>query len=234
MIRFVLRWLLRALLLGLVTAIGLVLVRDRLLQEYLRHRLRVVSGFETRIGAVETHLAESRLAIRDLELINTPDFGGSPLIVVPELQITLDAPALRRRELRFREVRLHVAAFDLVRNARGETNVFRVVEEAGRRAGPTDAVVVSPPGLEFRGVATLLLTVGTVRFLDLAHPARNRALAVGITNETLREVRSPADLHPLVFRVLLRELNSHLGGQFRIGTDPEPPGPPATPSTAPP
>lgn len=219
MIRFVLRWSVRALALGLVVVIGLVLIRDRLLQEYLRQRIGILTGLETRIGRVETSLSDATLDIRELEVVNSPEFGGTPLLRVPELRITLAPEALRHGELRLPEVRVHLAAFDVVRNARGETNLFRVADRIQHRAGPADAAIVSPPGLEFAGIGTLDLTVGTVRFLDLGSPEKNRSFVVGLTNEPVKEVRSAADLHPLVFRVLLRELGNQLGGGFRIGTE---------------
>lgn len=216
MIRFVLRWSLRLLLLTLVVAVGLFLIRDRLLLEFLRHRAQAVSGLDTRLQALETGPQTGRLAVQGLELANPPGFGPGPLITVPFLAASLDTTALVRREIRFHEVQLHVAAFHLIRNARGETNVFQVLDHARSAATPADAVLASPPGFEFRGIDRLHLTLGTLHLVDLGDPGRNRAIVVGITNEVIPGVRSLADLNPLILRVIVRELGSSLGRAIHV------------------
>lgn len=219
-IRFLLRWLARFLALAIITVIGVMLLRDHLLREVLLHRFRTLSGLEIRLESVESNLAAPSITLSNLLVVNSPAFGGGPLAHIADLHLELDTEALRYRELRLHHARVHVTEFNVVRNQAGETNILRTVEHARQRASPLDAVVVAPPGLEFTGIGTLQLTVGTVRLIDLANPAHPRVIHVGITNESVANVRSMADLHPLILRVVLRELGSHLGRGLQIQPTP--------------
>ncbi len=211
MIRFLFRWLYRGLLLAIVLATALVLVKDTLLREWILYRVPRVTGLETRLESAETRLFTGTLSLTGLQIFNSADFGGTPLLHLPELHLELDREALRYRELRFRLARVHVAEFNVVRNQRGETNLFALWRQVNERATAADAVTLSPPGLEFTGIETLNLTVGTVRFVDLGQPANSRELRVALTNEVLQNVKSTADFTPLLLRLLVRELGAGLG-----------------------
>ena len=215
-IRFLVRWVSRISALTLIALIGVVLLRDRLLHEFLLHRIRTVTGLETRLGSVESNLADTSITVSNLLLLNPPAFGGGTLTHIADLRLELDTGALRSRELRLYHARIHVTEFNVVRNQAGETNIFRTADHARTHASPVDAAIVAPPGLEFTGITTLQLTVGTVRLLDLANPAQPRVIHVGLTNELVSNVRSTADLHPLILRVVLRELGNHHGRGLQI------------------
>jgi len=59
-------------------------------------------------------------------------------------------------------------------------------------------------GRDVAGIRTLNLTLGTVRYTDLAQPANNWAFPLGVTNEVVTDVRTEADLAPLAARLLVR------------------------------
>lgn len=209
-LRFVLRWSVRAALLGLILLVALVVFRDVLLREYLVRRVQHVTGLESHLGSVETDTARSAVTLHDLRILDSPDFGGAPLLTLPELHLELDREALAYRELRLRLARVRIDELRVVRNQRGETNLLAVLAHANDRANAADAAVISPPGLVFTGVETLDLTFGTLHLVDLARPQNSRDLRIGITNEILREVKSTADFTPLLLRVMIRELGAGL------------------------
>ena len=206
MIRFLFRWLFRALVLAIVLATALLLLRDTLAREWLTYRLRALTGLETRLQRVEAAPFNGTLTVAGLQLYNAPEFGGGPLLSVPDLHLELDWNAVWRREYRLRLARIHLAQLDVVRNAQGQTNVLVLLETVKQRATAVDALFLSPPGLRFAGVETMNLTVGTLRLSQLGRPEPPREIRVGVTNEVVSNVRGAADLSPLVVRVLLREL----------------------------
>lgn len=207
MIRFVFRWLYRLLLLALVLGIALVLLKDVLLREWVVYRLRNVTGLETRLAGLKTEMLAGTITLTGLQLYNTAEFGGGPFLDAPDLHLELDTAALRQRELKLRLARLHLAEFSLVKNLQGQTNIFAMVERVNTQATAVDAVAVAPPGLEFRGIDTLNLTLGTLRLVQMAPPAINKEIRLGVTNEIIRNVRSASDLTPLLMQVIVRELS---------------------------
>lgn len=207
MIRFLLLTGLRLLAILVLLAAGLFLGRDILLRHWLVHRLETVTGLNTEIAHLQLGFRSGTLTLRDLRLHNAPEFGDRPLIVIPDLRLEWDAQALHRREWRLHSARLHVAEFNLVRNAQGETNVFALRRTVEERAGVLDAAVVRPPGLTFAGIDRLNLTLDTVRLIDLKPPGGQREFQVGLTNEVVQDVRTVDDLSPLLVRVVLAELS---------------------------
>lgn len=220
LIKFCLRWGFRILMLGIVAVAVALFFRHELLREILLRRITAVTGLETQLGEVRTDTATRGLTLNHLLIRNSAEFGGSPLLRASELHLELDTDALRYREIRLKLARLRLEEFNVVRNARGETNLFALLGSVNANATPADAVVVAPPGLEFTGIETLDLTFETLRFIDLAHASNSREIRVALTNEILREVRSTEDFAPLVLRVLVREI----GAGLRLGL---PLGPPS-------
>lgn len=206
MIRFFFRWAFRFLVLAVVLFTGLILTKDVILREWMVYRLGRVTGLETRLGDLRTAWLSGSASLNDLKLFNTAEFGGGPLLSVPDLHVELDLSALWRRQLRLKLGRVHLAEFNIVQNQRGETNLIRLLETVQERATAMDAAAAGPPGFEFGGIETLNLTVGTVRFLHVAQPSADRTINVGITNEVLREVHSASDFAPLLLRVVVKQL----------------------------
>ena len=66
--------------------------------------------------------------------------------------------------------------------------------------------------VEFTGIDTLNLTLGKVRFIDLARPARNREIILGVENYVVKNVKSEKDLYGVVLIVLLKNGAPFLGG----------------------
>lgn len=206
MIRFFFRWFFRLAVLAVVLAAALILLKDTLMREWIHYRLRSVTGLETRLGPVQSGFLAGSLTVSDLHLYNPPEFGGGILLSIPDLHLQWDTSAARRGDLRFQLVRLHLAELSLVRNAQGQTNIYQILDDARHRVGLLDAALLHPPGFEFTGIDTLNLTLGTLRLVNLGPPVLQYDRRLGLTNEILRNVRSQADLSPLIFRFLLQEL----------------------------
>lgn len=210
MIRFLFRWVFRLLIIAIVAGTALLLTKDLLLREWLVYRLRHVTGLETRLGRLQTGLLSGTITLTDLRIYNSADFGGGPFLTVPDLHLELDGSALRHRQLRLKLGRLHLAEFNLVRNLRGETNTAVLTKQVKENASSLENAAVSLPGLEFTGIDVLNLTIGTVRVTDMARPVLSREFHVDLRNETLRDVTSIADLTPLLFKLISRELGAGL------------------------
>ena len=231
MIRFALRWCFRLAAFALAVAAVSYFFRDVLLREWLRHRLQAITGLETRLAGASLNVREPSLRLDGLHLRNSPDFGGSTLLDLPELRITWDRTSLGRGEIRLAQARLHIAHASGIRSADGRTNLVVLRDTATRNAALYDLALLGPPGFAFAGIDRLDLTLGTLELVDLAPPGYRRSLNVAVTNEVLRDVRTLEDLNPLLLRVLLREIGAGLADGLK--RNPTPPPSPSTPSPAP-
>lgn len=215
LIRFVFRWSLRLIAFAIVLTVALVLFRDALLREWLVFRLQSLTGLETRLASATINLRDTSLTLEELQLRNSPEFGGSWLLVAPRLRFELDTAAFARREIRLRSALLHLAEASAVRSADGRTNVFALLDAVNRNASLVDLVFLGPPGFTFGGIDTLNLTLGNLHLVDLQPPGFHHPVALRLTNEVVHHVRSTEDLHPLLFRVLIREITAGISEGFR-------------------
>jgi hypothetical protein len=203
--RFLFRWAFRLFLVLVVLVVALLLLKDVLLKAFLESRIQLETGLETRISHFELGLLNPTVTLRDCTLYNSAEFGGSPMLRIPELHLEYDRSAAALSQVHLKLLRLNLAELNIIENQQGQTNVFGVLGGLGSvifndpRTSKTNSF---PPG--FKGIDTLNLTLGNINFINLKDPRRNRQLALGVTNEIIQNVRSPQDLNPLLLKLLFR------------------------------
>ncbi len=206
--KFLFKWLFRLTLLAVVLLVILLLSLDPILRVVVEHNLRSQTGLEAEIGKFHLGLLEPVVQIENLRLHNPPAFGGTPFLNIPEIHAEYDRPALWDKKIHLTLLRFNLSEFAIVRNEAGQTNLFAL-----SLALPTrEALVQSREMAEFKkqthldflGVDTLNVSVGTVKFIDLKDPRNNREQKISIENQVLKNVKSPADLAGLAVLIALR------------------------------
>jgi uncharacterized protein involved in outer membrane biogenesis len=196
--KFIVRWLFRLLLLMLVLSLGALLLKDTLLKELAEARIRRRTGLEAQIGRLEVNLLSPTITIEGLKLFNPPEFGGSPLLDIPDGHVEYDRAALWGGRVRLRLLRLRVAELTVVRNAQGASNLQAVQQMVAARAATEGSSLV------FEGIETLNLTFEQVRALQLGTPAPPKIYHLGLRNEVLVNLQTPRDLERALLALAAR------------------------------
>lgn len=204
--KFLFRWAFRLLILMLVLGIGALLLKDTIIKEITVKRLRDETGMDVRIGKMHVRLFDSIVSLEQVVVYNGAEFGGAPLLDVPDLHLEYDWDALVRNKLHLRLLRIYLREIHVVENQHGQNNM----QEFLRRLRDTPSV--SRPGgqgggggdLMFDRIDVLNLSAGKVRYTNMRFPKRNHENEVGIRNEMIQNVRTPEDLTAIVMKVLLR------------------------------
>lgn len=200
MIKFIFRWAFRMLILAIVVFVGLYLLKDEIARSISESQIRRATGLETRLGAMRVNFTRPVISIQNFTLYNTADFGGGILIDVPDLHIELD-PAASSGNLKFKLVRLNVKELNIVESRAGRTNITDLLASLERTQGPASTNRSLPA---FKGIDTLNLTMGKVRYLSLRDPRRNQEIPVMLNNDIVLNVRTWSDMGGILFKVLLR------------------------------
>ncbi len=184
------RWALR-IALALVVAVGVLLVVvaldfDGWARSFVEWRLRSATGHPVTIGRLSIGLKQRHLTVERFVLYNTPEFGGGPMVDLPELRVELDREALRENKLRFTLLRVNLAEAHLVHAKDGRTNF----EELGKRLGERR----TERRLAFAGMETLCVTVGRFRHTDLRASETPRDYRLGLENEIVTGIQNEQDL----------------------------------------
>src|ERR1039457_450664 len=210
--KFIFKWLLRLFILAVVLAVIFFLSLDSILRVVIQHNIRAQTGMDAEIGKFYFGLTRPVVEIKDLQLYNSADFGGTPFLNIPEIHVEYDRAALAKNHIHITLLRFNLGELDIVKNEAGQTNIFALglavpgkTELAKRK--PLDEIK-KQTGRDFTGIDVLNVSVGTAKYIDLADQKNNREQKFGIENQVIKNVQTPADLAGLAVLVALR------GGDF--------------------
>jgi hypothetical protein len=204
--RWLFKWALRLVFAVVALVVVVLLCRNSILRIVIEHRIREQTGMEVRIGRYSSDLFAPVMTIEDLKLYNTPEFGGTPFLSIPEIHLELDPQALALHKLHFRLIRFNLAELDVVRNEAGKTNLFSFVSQPRLHALKKGEGEVGKllGDFEFQGVDVLNISIGKARFVDLKNPANNCESRFGLDNQVFKNIRNSDELNGVVFLLYLR------------------------------
>jgi len=196
------KWLFRLFLVLVLLVALLILFLDPIAKSLVERQIRQQTGLDVTIGRLSIGLKSPTLAIENLKLFNSAEFGGSTFVDIPELRVLYDLEALRSRKLHLQTMRCNLGELHIVQNKDGKTNLQALQE---RRTEQESGSGSSAPAAEFQGIDTLTLAVGRLIFTSAKDTSRNEEAYVGYKNETLKNVKSVKDLEPLITRISLEK-----------------------------
>jgi hypothetical protein len=200
MIKFLVRWTFRLLILGIVLMVALILLKDQILKNIAETQIRRATGMEVKIGSMSTKLTRPILSAENVVLYNRAEFGGGPFLDIPEIHLEYSGEAKGRGDLRFKLVRLNLREFNIVESKDGRTNITDITAALQK----VHTIQTNNADYRFNGIDTLNLTVGKVRYISLRRPNRNQEMNLALQNEIIQNVRTWDDMAGLLFKILLR------------------------------
>ncbi|MGA2243532.1 MAG: hypothetical protein ABSH48_00930 [Verrucomicrobiota bacterium] len=209
MLKRLFKWALWLVVLAVVLAVIFFLSLDSILRLAVEHSIRQQTGMEAEIGKFHFGLTEPVVEIKNLELFNTKQFGGTPFLTIPEIHVEYDRDALRRNEIHITLLRFNLGELDVVKSQDGQTNILSLGLQAPAPNAPTGgggglALLKEKTNMEFKGIDCLNVSVGQFKYLDLQDQKNNQAQNIGISNCVITNVTSVADLAGLALVVGLR------------------------------
>ncbi len=77
MIRWVIKWVFRLIVLAVVLVAAFLLSLNTLLRILVEHNIRAQTGMDAEIGRFQLGLTEPTITVQDLKIYNPPSFGGT-------------------------------------------------------------------------------------------------------------------------------------------------------------
>lgn len=203
--KFFFKWALRLFLLLVVLAAVAVFSINPVLRLIMQSSIRAQTGMDAEIGKLSVGLLSPTITIQDLKLYNTPEFGGTLFLSIPEIHAEYDRDALAKSELHVTLLRFNLGELDIVKNQSGQTNIFALAAQPSvKKTGTSSRAFTKETGLEFTGIDALNVSIGKARYIDLGDPQNNREQTFGIENCVVKNVKSAQDLTPLALFIGLR------------------------------
>jgi hypothetical protein len=230
MIKWFFKWAFRLFLvaagLGIGAAIVFLLTYNAILRNAAQHQIRAQTGMDAEIRSFKLAILAPTMEIQNAKIYNSSAFGGSPFLDIPEIHIEYDRAAFLKKEVHITLMRFNLAELDIVKNQAGQTNIFAFGTKLPVKKS-RDATTVNfkqQTGYDFKGIDTLNISIGKVKFIDLTDSRNNREQTIGIDNLVMQNVKSPNDLIGLAVLVDLRSnhfFDSMIGlKNFKSGNSP--------------
>ena len=214
------KWAFRLFLLALVLLVVALLSLDSIARSVAEARLRTETGREIKLGKLEIGLLNPRVTVEHFVLYNSAEFGGSPLLDLAELHLEYDRPALRAGKLHLKLLRFNLAELNIVKSKDGKSNLEEL-------KGALEFKKPKEQRKEFVGIDTLNLTLGKLRVLDMNAPSQAREFNVGVRNEIVTDLKTPADFQKKLLPILLKAGGNVLAEYLKPIPDVKPAPPPA-------
>jgi uncharacterized protein involved in outer membrane biogenesis len=203
------KWIIRIALalmaLVIIAAVIVLLTYNSILRNVIQGEVRAQTGMDTQIGNFKLALLAPTVRLQNVELANTPDFGGAPFLNISEIYIDYDRAALAEKEIHIKLMRINLAELDIVKNQKGETNVYAFIKLPRNKSGaPVKFDFQKQTGYDFQGIDALNVSIGKVKFIDLANPQNDHEQTIGIQDFVMPNVKRVRDLDSLWMMVYLR------------------------------
>jgi hypothetical protein len=195
------KWLFRLSFLLVLLIVAVVLGKDAMLKAAVARQIRAQTGMDVKIGRFSVGVFSPVVTIEDFRLFNTPEFGGTPFVDIPELHVEYDRAALAQRKLHIKLLRFNLAELNIVKNEAGHTNLVSMMHQT---APPRPQSPKGMAEIEFAGIDVLNLSLGRLRLVDLKDRQRSGELYIGLRDQVFRNVKSQSDLVGVLFLIWLR------------------------------
>lgn len=190
-------------ILAIVLVVSAILLKDTVARSLAEQRIRRETGFEAKIGKLQFNLFAPTIQIDNCVLYNPAEFGGSPIMDIPDLHIEYDRQDLALGQIHLKLLRVNLRELHVVLNQAGRTNLIDLLD----KVAPEAIGGSRPPGerdKSFGGIDMLNLSVGKVRYTDLRQPRRSQEIEVGMRNSIIQNIRTEQDFAGVLFKILLR------------------------------
>jgi len=213
----VLKWALRLGIVAVVLVVAFFLSLDSIFRFIIERNIHDQTGMVAKIGKFHLGLTEPVVEIKDLKLYNSPEFGGTSFLNIPEIYVEYDRAALQRHEIHISLLRFDLGELDIVRNQSGQTNILSLglplpTKTAAGAPAKTQtssqqlAALEKQSGLDIKEfkIDCLNVSVGGFKYVDLQDQKNDREQKIGIEHCVITNVTSSADLAGLALLVGLR------------------------------
>jgi len=172
----------------------LAFAKDVVIKMAVEKGVEVVTGLKLNIGMLNVGVLKPIVNIRNLLLLNPPDFPDRNMIDMPEIYVDYDLPAIMGGKIHLPELRLNLKEFTVVKNARGKLNLDSLTSVQQQKSGK--AAAGKAPEIQ---IDSLKLTIGRVIYKDYSKGGAPDIKTFDINlSESYTNVTNPYSLASLI------------------------------------
>jgi hypothetical protein len=118
----------------------LSVTKDLIIKVSVEKGVEFVTGLKLSIGSINVGIFRTAVKIKNLKVINPPQFKDRLMVNMPEIYVDYDLPAFFRGTVHLESLRLHLKEFVVVKNANGKLNLNSLKVVSAKKSGaPSEA-----------------------------------------------------------------------------------------------
>jgi len=194
---------------GLVVLVVVVILgRNVIARVSVEYGAKKMTGFPLEIGSVNVGLLNGKLDVRNLKLMNPPDFEEKMFVDLPEFRMDYRLGSMLAGAPHINDMLVNLKQIVVVKNAKGESNVQRLkgVASPSSGTGSKTAKTESTKKTSYR-VDQLRVHIGTVTIKDYSKgklSERNIPLNV---DATYKDITDSTDITRLVLMTMMSQVH---------------------------
>lgn len=184
--------------------------KDVIIKISVEKGVNIVTGLKLKMGSLNVGIFKTAVSIKNLKLLNPPNFPDRTMADMPEIYVKYDLPAIIGGKIHLPEVRLGLKEFVVVKNSKGELNLdsLRMVKAQKEGKAPSQTAPGKAPEIK---IDSLKLSIGKVIYKDYSRSATPNVKEFDINlNESYTNVDNPYELASLI--VVKALMNTSIAG----------------------
>jgi uncharacterized protein involved in outer membrane biogenesis len=179
-----------------ILLVALFLARNFIARRSIEYGAKKITGFPMTIGSIDLGLFSSKVDVRDLKLMNPPEYSEDTFVDMPQLSIDYRLGSMFSGAPHVNDMLVNIKQLVVVKNNKGETNAQKL-----------KAVVSSGKSSSKYYIDTLRIHVGTVTIKDFSRPKpteRNVSLNI---DATYKNISDSTDITRLVLLTVMSQVH---------------------------
>jgi uncharacterized protein involved in outer membrane biogenesis len=204
--KLLLRGAFRLLILLVMLLVAALLLLNTAVRKIAEYQLSKKSGLKIKIGSVDVGWKSPYFSASNLVIYSRAEFGGAPMIELPELEVQYDREALKTHQLHCTLVRLNLASINIIEDKSGRKNIEDLPGYA-RFLAPTNAggrSLATFMGVKLTRIDNLNLTLGKATYRRFQSQDKIEELSLNVKHQQFSHIENEQDLRSALLVALLR------------------------------
>lgn len=201
----------RALIVVLVVFLviaGLFLAKDIIVKGLVSGGIKVITGLDLEIGSLKIGVFKPAVEVKGLKLLNPAVYPDRLMVDLPEFYADYYPAQLLKGQAHFRQLRLNLALFEVVKNKQGMINLDSLKALQPKGSGPAPKIRIDE----------LVLDIKKVIYKDYSLGAKPRVSEFDVNiHETFRDVNDPKALASIIVGKALMHTTIADLSKFNLG-----------------
>ncbi|MDP8233243.1 MAG: hypothetical protein P9M06_00345 [Candidatus Saelkia tenebricola] len=122
-------------LITLILIVCLFLFKNLVVNFAVSKGVKAFTGLKLSIKDMNVGIKETIIGIEEMKLYNPPNFKDRLMVEMPEIYINYDLPAILKGTIYFKEIRINLKEFVVIKNEDGELNLnsLKVIKESQKK-----------------------------------------------------------------------------------------------------